>query len=164
MPTNRTAAGKWKAQRRAMITKAKRAGTLQCALCGRQLDPDAPRCTDAAIELDHVVPVAAGGTDEQDNLQLSCYPCNRAKGDGTRAATTVMPRVASCRVHGTSTRTSCPHSGALVHLDDPLPWLAERWEHHPWDYTGDGPQYLRDTEQRGLVDLMTAAAAHTPGE
>lgn len=31
-------------------------------------------------EIDHVVPVSRGGSDELENLVLSCRPCNRSKG------------------------------------------------------------------------------------
>lgn len=32
------------------------------------------------IEIDHVIPVALGGTNAFENLQLLCRPCNRRKG------------------------------------------------------------------------------------
>lgn len=35
--------------------------------------------------MDHVVPLSRGGTDESDNLALSCFHCNRKKGDRMRA-------------------------------------------------------------------------------
>ncbi len=35
--------------------------------------------------MDHVVPFSKGGTDEPDNLALSCFHCYRKKGDHTRA-------------------------------------------------------------------------------
>lgn len=33
------------------------------------------------LEVDHVDPVAAGGTNDMDNLVTSCFPCNRGKSD-----------------------------------------------------------------------------------
>ena len=33
------------------------------------------------IEVDHVIPVAKGGTDDLDNLQTLCFSCNRGKRD-----------------------------------------------------------------------------------
>lgn len=33
------------------------------------------------LALDHILPVAAGGTDDPDNLQLLCGSCNSSKGD-----------------------------------------------------------------------------------
>ena len=36
---------------------------------------------DRIREVDHVVPLARGGTDELENLQVACHRCNRLKGD-----------------------------------------------------------------------------------
>jgi 5-methylcytosine-specific restriction endonuclease McrA len=54
-------------------------GPLICVYCGIDLDPDAPRHTPHAIELDHIKPRASGGTDTEDNLALACWSCNRTK-------------------------------------------------------------------------------------
>lgn len=108
MPTNRTATGKWKSTRRALITAAKRRGELNCANCARALDDNAPRCTPNAIEVDHILPVSCGGTDDRENLQLMCFPCNRAKSDG---------RTAVAGHQGTLTRTVLRRSGSLRHVD-----------------------------------------------
>ena len=32
------------------------------------------------LEVDHIVPVSAGGTDEMSNLRVLCCECNRGKG------------------------------------------------------------------------------------
>ncbi len=42
----------------------------QCAICGRQDN----------LEVDHIVPVARGGTNDIDNLQILCRRCNASKG------------------------------------------------------------------------------------
>ena len=34
---------------------------------------------DIQLEIDHIIPVAQGGTDELNNLQTLCMTCNRAK-------------------------------------------------------------------------------------
>lgn len=45
-----------------------------CQYCGAQ----AP---DVRLEVDHIVPLAQGGTNDPDNLLAACYGCNRGKGD-----------------------------------------------------------------------------------
>jgi len=42
-----------------------------CGACG----------PDVELEVDHVIPVSRGGTDDIDNLKTSCFRCNRGKGD-----------------------------------------------------------------------------------
>ncbi len=42
----------------------------------------------AAFEIDHIVPTAAGGNDEEDNLWLACRACNTAKLGNSRLAPT----------------------------------------------------------------------------
>lgn len=44
-----------------------------CARC------DAFGRTSEAVELDHVVPLAKGGTDDESNLQGLCVACHKAK-------------------------------------------------------------------------------------
>lgn len=39
----------------------------------------------ARLLVDHLVPVAAGGKTERDNLWLACFPCNAFKGRKTEA-------------------------------------------------------------------------------
>lgn len=37
------------------------------------------------LEIDHIIPKAAGGTDEEENLWLACWMCNNFKGVQTHA-------------------------------------------------------------------------------
>lgn len=53
-----------------------------CRYCGASA-PDAP------LRVDHVTPVALGGTDEPSNLATSCEPCNSGKSSSTVDAATV---------------------------------------------------------------------------
>jgi hypothetical protein len=39
----------------------------------------------APLEIDHILPQARGGTDDEDNLWLACRMCNNFKGTQTRA-------------------------------------------------------------------------------
>lgn len=44
----------------------------QCQICGARHE----------IQFGHIVPVAFGGSNEAENVQLECGPCNRKKGAG----------------------------------------------------------------------------------
>jgi len=44
----------------------------KCNYCGRKLSEE-------YFELDHIEPIARGGEDRLDNLQLLCSPCNKRK-------------------------------------------------------------------------------------
>lgn len=45
-----------------------------CAICGKPVKFD-------KLTIDHKTPLSKGGTDEIDNLQLSCWMCNQFKGN-----------------------------------------------------------------------------------
>lgn len=78
-------------------------GPDNCPLCGRRLTYDpADYLSPAAAQVDHVHPVAHGGTHSLDNMQIICRACNRAKSDRLPGSTTTTT---------TSTRTTptgCP--------------------------------------------------------
>lgn len=44
-----------------------------------------PYCQVAGNEVDHIIPVAEGGTDTEANGQAACRPCHRAKTELERA-------------------------------------------------------------------------------
>jgi len=50
-----------------------------CTGCGLQLENSRDRRVKNHYEVDHVMPVALGGSNTADNLQLLCCPCNRRK-------------------------------------------------------------------------------------
>jgi hypothetical protein len=47
-----------------------------CQICGKHLN-------DNEIEFDHIIPLSKGGSSEEHNLRLTCFPCNRAKSNKT---------------------------------------------------------------------------------
>jgi hypothetical protein len=55
-----------------LLTKGQRA----CAYCGAK---------EIALQVEHIVPKARGGSDRVDNLTLACEPCNQRKGNKTAA-------------------------------------------------------------------------------
>lgn len=67
---------------RSKMSKAKRFRILRrdsfrCRLCGRGVD-DAEGLT---LQVDHRMPIAKGGTDDEENLWTLCDECNGAKSD-----------------------------------------------------------------------------------
>ncbi|MDA0242828.1 MAG: HNH endonuclease signature motif containing protein [Chloroflexi bacterium] len=70
------------------------------------------------LEIDHIIPIAAGGNDHEENLWLSCRLCNSYKGTQTTAVD--------------------PLSGRVVALFNPR---QQVWaEHFVW--SGDGTQIV----------------------
>ncbi len=61
-------------QKRALKHAALRDCGRRCVYCARSLPLE-------AATLDHVIPVARGGTDAPGNLVVACGACNRLKGD-----------------------------------------------------------------------------------
>jgi 5-methylcytosine-specific restriction endonuclease McrA len=51
------------------------ASGFRCHYCGRGSNSTPP----VELEVDHIVPVAAGGTNDLGNLQAACRDCNRGK-------------------------------------------------------------------------------------
>jgi 5-methylcytosine-specific restriction endonuclease McrA len=45
-----------------------------CGICTQPIDQDQPR------EIDHRIPISAGGTHHRSNLQVAHRSCNRSKG------------------------------------------------------------------------------------
>jgi len=44
-----------------------------CQYCGRQIPQ-------VVLEIDHIIPISEGGTDDPNNLITACFDCNRGKG------------------------------------------------------------------------------------
>jgi 5-methylcytosine-specific restriction endonuclease McrA len=58
---------------RHIMMRVVRRDNNQCQLCGKVLKDD-------EIEFDHIIPVALGGSSEEQNLRVACFDCNRSKG------------------------------------------------------------------------------------
>ena len=52
-----------------------------CSICGLPVPKNTPRLHPLAAEVDHIVPIARGGTHNPKNLALAHKTCNIAKGD-----------------------------------------------------------------------------------
>lgn len=98
--------------------------------CGYCLSPQ--HLVMARLEVEHIVPLARGGTDDEENLWLACPICNGHKSDKIEAAD--------------------PVTGATVPLFNPR--MQSWWEHFAW--TSDGLQIIGRTP----VGRATVIALH----
>ena len=55
-------------------------GKPPCALCGEEIDYSRPHMDPREFVVDHIIPLAKGGTDTLTNKQPAHRACNRAKG------------------------------------------------------------------------------------
>ncbi len=55
----------------------------QCQICNEDVDREAEVPHPWAAVIDHVIPLAKGGTHQPSNVQCAHYWCNSVKGDGT---------------------------------------------------------------------------------
>lgn len=51
----------------------------KCQLCGVAVVYENGFQGDTAAEIDHIIPLAHGGTHDPENLRLTCKACNRAR-------------------------------------------------------------------------------------
>ncbi len=98
--------------------------------CGYCLSPQ--RLVMARLEIEHLIPLARGGTDDEANLWLACPICNGHKSDKTYAVD--------------------PATGVTVALFNPR--TQSWWDHFAW--ADDGIQILGKTP----VGRATVAALH----
>lgn len=91
----RTSAAEWKRTRLVVLARDGHA----CQIFG-------PRCVCTAREVDHIIPVSEGGTDDHDNLRAACGPCHFAK---TKAEATAARRRRAARARHPGDR----HPGLL---------------------------------------------------
>lgn len=55
-----------------------------CQICNRPVDPDLPRTHAEGATIDHVIPLALGGSDEPDNVVTAHLRCNLEKSNRVR--------------------------------------------------------------------------------
>jgi hypothetical protein len=97
--------------------------------CGYCLAPQ--RLVLAPLEIEHIIPVARGGSDDEDNLWLGCPVCNGHKAAKTHAAD--------------------PDTGASVPLFNPR---SQQWaEHFRWSDDGIRVVGLTQTGRATVVAL-----------
>ena len=101
----------------------------QCQRCGWRLSPG------TRWDVDHVIPLALGGRDEIDNLQVLCVPCHSGK---TRERD--VPAIAK------TARIRARHLGARQ-TRRPLPG----GRHTRWKRTIDGRVIARNPHDQGKI-------------
>jgi hypothetical protein len=98
--------------------------------CGYCLSPQ--KLVMARLEIEHIIPVSKGGTDEESNLWLACPICN-----GHKAGKTTAPD---------------PVTGEIVKLFNPR---TQAWKEH-FKWSADGILIIGQTP----VGRATVAALH----
>jgi 5-methylcytosine-specific restriction protein A len=88
-----------------------------CAACIQKIH------SGKAWDIDHIVPLALGGTNAADNLQILCRPCHRSK-----TTQSDIPRIAKTK------RLKAHHLGARAPSTRPIPGSR----HSPWKRKMDG--------------------------
>jgi len=76
-----------------------------------------------AWDIDHIIPLALGGTNEPNNLQILCRPCHRAK-----TSNSDIPKIAKTK------RLKAKHLGARSSAYLPIPGSKSS----PWKRKMDG--------------------------
>ena len=93
----------------------KRKGT--CTSCSQKIDAG------KAWDIDHILPVALGGTNDSKNLQILCKPCHRSK-----TSQSDIPSIAKTK------RLKARHLGARSPSTRPIPGSRRS----PWKRKLDG--------------------------
>ena len=88
-----------------------------CTACSQKIDAG------KSWDIDHILPLALGGTNEPDNLQILCRPCHRSK-----TSHSDIPRIAKTK------RLKARHLGARASSTRPIPGSRRS----PWKRKMDG--------------------------
>nr|WGD61841.1 HNH endonuclease [Bacillus subtilis]WGD74935.1 HNH endonuclease [Bacillus subtilis] len=71
---------RWSYKRREEFAELSARKCAHCGVEGLVSKREANGNESLTYNIDHIIPQASGGTDDIDNLQLLCSPCNGAKG------------------------------------------------------------------------------------
>ena len=79
MTTSRTGTAQWKKLVSQARAKAQDNGLTTCPLCNTWMNFDHAQLPNSP-ELDHIIPFAEGGTNDEQNLRIICRSCNQKRG------------------------------------------------------------------------------------
>lgn len=75
VPNKRDRSSSWNRKRDRIIRE-----NNYCFICGDVVDKDLPGNDPMGPSIDHLIPVAKGGTDDPENLYLAHLLCNKSRG------------------------------------------------------------------------------------
>lgn len=67
--------------RNRILTEFKDDGYINCGICGLPINLSLSHPHPWSLTIDHVIPIAKGGTTRAENLQPAHFKCNRQKGE-----------------------------------------------------------------------------------
>lgn len=119
---------------------------FKCRYCGAS-------AMQSVLHVDHVIAIAAGGTDDPANLVASCASCNLGKSDvpiefvdQTRAGTAVDPELA--RAHAEQIRAYLAAQAEVeAARNEVRDWLDDQWR----ELVGDDPPMTLHRRWRALA-------------
>lgn len=128
-----------------------------CRYCGEHASPE------VRLTVDHVLPVALGGTDDPSNLAAACGPCNAGKSASAPDAPIVAQVTDAALLWAEA--VSAAQTAAMVELDEKRQYVDFIFDH--WANSTEEVQYLPATwedsidtfRRRGMpLDVLTDAA------
>lgn len=131
--------------------------SFSCQYCGR-------KAPDVLLEVDHIDPVAKGGSNAVLNLLTACKDCNSGKSDKKLSETTVLDKqraqLADLQERREQIDMMFQWQQGLVNLeDDVITRLHELWRSHVRGYhlTDNGLRELRVVAKKyGVDEIVTA--------
>ena len=127
-----------------------------CRYCGK-------RPPDVLLEVDHVIPVAKGGANDDDNLVTSCDACNRGKSDVSLGnvvpAIDELTRLAAMQEvleRAVGSRQAVEVARVQAEADDDAIALICDW----WESAFDSSDYVQPASLRTFLRRLSIGEIH----
>lgn len=131
--------------------------SFTCQYCGE-------KAPDVLLEVDHIKPVAQGGTDDILNLIASCFDCNRGKSDRELSDNTVIQKqrdqLEALQERKEQIEMMFEWQKALMGLDDAVvTQLSDYWSEIVPGYSlnGNGLKSLKNLHKKYEIDEIMRA-------